>query len=321
MLKTYVFFALKLAVSAGLIWLLVERIEIGVVAERLTQLAPGAIAASLAILLVQSVLASLRWRIVSQRVGVPLDFGAALRFLFVGLFFNQALVSSIGGDAVRIWFVRHLADGMAGAFRSVLIDRLAGLAGLFLIVAASLPALFNLVATPAARAGVLAVLSAGIGVLVLLLLLDRLPLLPRRLRQAGALDEFARACRRVLLDARTGLSALGLSLLIHLLSALTVFVLARGIGVEVSLGQMVVLVPPVMLVATLPISVAGWGVREGAMVTALGFVGVAAADAFAVSVIFGLALIVVALPGGAVWLIGLRRRTGPAPPPRAASRP
>ena len=107
----------------------------------------------------------------------------------------------------------------------------------------------------------------------------------------------------------------------HLLSALTVFVVARGIGVEVSLGQMAVLVPPVILVATLPISVAGWGVREGAMVTALGFVGVVPADAFAVSVIFGLALIVVALPGGALWLIGLRRRTRPAPPPAAISRP
>ena len=114
---------------------------------------------------------------------------------------------------------------------------------------------------------------------------------------------------------------MGLSLGVHLLSALTVFVLARGIGVEVSFGQMVVLIPPVILVATLPISVAGWGVREGAMVTALGFVGVAPADAFAVSVIFGLALVVIALPGGAIWLIGLRRRARPAPTPPATSGP
>lgn len=321
MLKAYGFFALKMAVSAGLIWLVVTRIEIGAVADRLTQLAPGAIAASLAILLAQSVVAGMRWRIVSHRVGVPLGFAAALRLLFVGLFFNQALVSSIGGDAVRIWFVRHLADGMAGAFRSVLIDRLVALAGLFLIVAASLPVLLDLVAAPSARAGVLLVLGAGIGVLVLVLLLDRLPVLPQRLRTKGALDAFARACRRVLLDARTGLSAVGLSLIVHLLSALTAFVLARGIGVEISLGQMVVLVPPVILVATLPISVAGWGVREGAMVTALGFVGVAPADAFAVSVIFGLALVAIALPGGALWLIGLRRRPQPAPPPPATFGP
>lgn len=321
MLKTYGFFALKLALSAGLIWLLVERIEIGAVAERLTQLAPGTIAAGLALLLVQQVLAGWRWRIVSYRVGVPLGFVTAFRLLFVGLFFNQTLVSSIGGDAVRLWFVRSLAVGTASAFRSVLIDRLVGLAGLFLIVAATLPVLLELVATPSARAGVLAVLGTGIGVFALLLLLDRLPVLPQRLRTKGALDEFAQAFRRVLLDARTGFSAMGLSLGVHLLSALTVFVLARGIGVEVSFGQMVVLVPPVILVATLPISVAGWGVREGAMVTALGFVGVAPADAFAVSVIFGLALVVIALPGGAIWLIGLRRRARPAPTPTATSGP
>ncbi len=321
MFKAYAFFTLKLAVSAGLIWLLMERIEIGAVAERLTQLAPGAIAASFAILIVQSVIASTRWRIVSHRVGVPLGFVTALRLFCVGLFFNQTLVSSIGGDAVRIWFVRQLADGMAEAFRSVLIDRLVALAGLFLIVAASLPVLLDLVTTPTARAGVLAVLGVGIGTLILLLLLDRLPVLSQRLRTKGVLDEFARSCRRVLLDPRVAFSALGLSLAVHLLSALTVFVVARGIGIEVSLGQMVVLVPPVILVATLPISVAGWGVREGAMISALGFAGVAPADALAVSVIFGLALIVIALPGGAVWLISLRRRTRPAPPPTAMSRP
>ena len=321
MLKSYGFIALKVAVSAGLIWLLVERIEIGAVAERLTQLAPGAIAASLTILLVQSVLASWRWQIVSHRVGVPLGFAAALRLLFVGLFFNQALVSSIGGDAVRIWFVRHLAGSMAGAFRSVLIDRLVALASLILIVAASLPVLLDLVTTPAARAGVFAVLGGGIGVLVLLLLLDRLPVLPQRLRTKGALDEFAAAYRGVAVNGRTGIPALGLSLVIHLLSTLMVFVLARGVGVEVSLGHIVVLVPPVILVATLPISVGGWGVREGAMVTALGYVGVTSADAFAVSVTFGLALVVIALPGGALWLIGLRRRGRPAPPPAATSGP
>jgi uncharacterized membrane protein YbhN (UPF0104 family) len=321
MFKTYGFFVLKVAVSAGLLWLLVERIEIGDVAERLIQLAPGTIAVGLAILLAQSFLAALRWRLVSHRVGVLIGFATALRLFFIGLFFNQTLVSSIGGDAVRIWFVRRFAEGMAGAFRSVLIDRFVALAGLFLIVAASLPALLELVSTPPARAGVLVVLGAGAGLFALLVALDFLPLVPGRVRRAGKLDEFARALRRVLFHARSAIAVLGLSICVHLLSALSAFVIAQGIGVEVSLGQMVVLVPPVILVATLPISVAGWGVREGAMVTALGFVGVAPADAFAVSVIFGMALVVIALPGGGLWLIGLRRHARSASPPTPTSGP
>jgi len=70
----------------------------------------------------------------------------------------------------------------------------------------------------------------------------------------------------------------------------------------------------VLLLSLLPISIAGWGVREGAMIACLGLVGVDAASAFAVSALFGLTSVVVGLPGGLVWLlIGQRTRNSPTP--------
>jgi hypothetical protein len=51
-----------------------------------------------------------------------------------------------------------------------------------------------------------------------------------------------------------------------------------------------------------PISVAGWGIREGAMIVAFGFVGVPEADALVVSILFGLTLIAAGAPGGVLWL-------------------
>ena len=65
-----------------------------------------------------------------------------------------------------------------------------------------------------------------------------------------------------------------------------------------------VLIPPVVLVSTIPISIAGWGVREAAMITLLALVGVAEADAFVLSVLFGLLTFGLGLPGGIVWIIG-----------------
>ena len=65
-----------------------------------------------------------------------------------------------------------------------------------------------------------------------------------------------------------------------------------------------VLIPPVVLVSTIPISIAGWGVREAAMITLLALVGVAKADAFVLSVLFGLLTFGLSLPGGIVWIIG-----------------
>ena len=102
-----------------------------------------------------------------------------------------------------------------------------------------------------------------------------------------------------------GLAAL--SIFSHAWTVLIAFVLSLGMGVEVGLLEMMVLVPPVVLMSMLPISLAGWGVREGAMVAALGLVGVAPADALALSVVFGLILLIGALPGAAIWFVTGRR--------------
>jgi hypothetical protein len=81
-----------------------------------------------------------------------------------------------------------------------------------------------------------------------------------------------------------------------------VFMLTRAVGTELGWGDSLLLIPPVLLVSAIPVTVAGWGVREGAMVIALGFAGVAPAAGFAISVLFGLTLAVASLPGAGLWL-------------------
>jgi hypothetical protein len=78
-------------------------------------------------------------------------------------------------------------------------------------------------------------------------------------------------------------------------------------SVDLSVIHGLILVPLILVVSMIPISFAGWGIREGAMVVGLGFVGVASADALAISVAFGLAQIAIGLPGGAFWLFHYRR--------------
>jgi hypothetical protein len=62
------------------------------------------------------------------------------------------------------------------------------------------------------------------------------------------------------------------------------------------------IVPPVTLLQLVPISLAGWGVREAALVVALGWFGARAEAALAISVLVGLCLILVGLPRGLIWL-------------------
>jgi glycosyltransferase 2 family protein len=63
-----------------------------------------------------------------------------------------------------------------------------------------------------------------------------------------------------------------------------------------------VLVLPVMLVIMIPVTLAGWGVRESALIVALGQAGIAAPAALAISIAFGLVNLAASLPGGVLWL-------------------
>ena len=118
--------------------------------------------------------------------------------------------------------------------------------------------------------------------------------------------------RRIVFSTRAGVVVVVASVVLHVCVSFAVWLIARSLQVDVTLAQCCVLVPLVMVASAIPISVAGWGVREGAMVAALGLVGVSQAEAFAVSLLLGLMLILVGLPGGVLWL---RSR------PEASSRP
>ena len=59
---------------------------------------------------------------------------------------------------------------------------------------------------------------------------------------------------------------------------------------------------PVMLLATIPVSIAGWGVRESAMVLAFSYAGLAESDGLIVSILFGVVNLAVGAIGGIVWV-------------------
>jgi uncharacterized membrane protein YbhN (UPF0104 family) len=98
----------------------------------------------------------------------------------------------------------------------------------------------------------------------------------------------------------------------QLTNVLAFFVLSRAVGVDLDFISTAAVTLPALLIAAMPIAVAGWGVREGAVIVGYGLFGVAAAPALAVSIAFGLAMLVASLPG--LLFIRWRKET-PAPAP------
>jgi uncharacterized membrane protein YbhN (UPF0104 family) len=90
---------------------------------------------------------------------------------------------------------------------------------------------------------------------------------------------------------------------IHLFSVIAVIVIVEGLGVNLSWGGTMLIIPFITLLMVVPISIAGWGVREGGMVVGLGYLGVVPEEALVLSILYGFSMLLIALPGGIGWLI------------------
>ena len=124
-----------------------------------------------------------------------------------------------------------------------------------------------------------------------------------RHRLTTSLGKLAADLHRVLFRARgRSMLVVVLAAAVQVLNVAAMQVCASGMGIALDPGVALVIVPAVMLVSMAPVTFAGWGLREGAMIVGLGLAGVSASDALATSVAFGLLLVVLGVPGAALWL-------------------
>jgi len=304
--KKWIALAVKFLVSAGLIWFLLGNVDLVEVKNQALGADPLMLTLASVFTLVQAVICVFRWRAVMVAIESVLGFMKATQIYFIGFFFNQALPSSVGGDAVRIYKAYRAGMPLSGSINGVMLERVATVLGLVALVILATPFFIGRVGEAEANWIVPAVTMlglGGIGGLALLMVLDRLPTKYHHWRLVRGLALLAADTRRVFLTPRHAFKALGWSITGHANAAFIAYLLALSLGLDVTWVDCMVLIPPVLLVMTLPISIAGWGVREGAMVTAFGLIGVPAEGALVLSIMFGLWGLTIGLIGGGVWLL------------------
>jgi uncharacterized protein (TIRG00374 family) len=301
-----ILFGIKALISTGLLWYLFEKIDLAPLSDRIAGLEVVPLVGAVSILCIQILLVSIRWRIVVSVLFQYLRFGKIFKIVMIGAFFNQALPTAIGGDVMRAWYL-HLAGARgAHAIYSVLLDRLSALAANTIFMACLLSVIFELIPDRAVRFGfVVVILGIVIGFFVLFNL-DRVTIFLGRGWIARVGEDLSSSARSVLVNVKYGARVIGLSVLSLVCSVLAIYLIGRGFDISVDLRSCFVLVPPVILMSMLPVSVAGWGVRELAMVSAFAYVGVPNADALLMSLCFGLVNLTISLPGGLLWLVTAR---------------
>lgn len=295
---------LKLTVSLILIGCLLYQVDLARLLD--TTLTPSLplLALVVGILILQFCVGASRWFLLIRGTGVPLSPWQTFRILLAGMFFNQALPGSLSADTVRIWLVSRHGLPLSRAASTVLLDRMAGLVSILTLLVVTSVTVARVAPDP--NLSTLAILVVG-GALVLMAMgLSSADWLADLIEDHRYGRHFAAMLRDSRLLWRAGYRSaivIGLSYLLHIISALGLWVVFRSISVDVDFIFVLGALPLVILGTLLPISVGGWGVREGLIVGIFMMTGMAPEHALAASILWGLSAIVAASLGGLLWVL------------------
>ncbi len=133
--KRYITISLRLIVAFGALVLVFRNEDISELYKAFLGVNFSVLVSAYCLYFVAQLLFSLRWLLILQTQGVKISFFSALKLHLLGLFYNNCLPSSVGGDLLRGWYVtKHCAaDKKFESVLSVLVDRAVGLSGMIIM--------------------------------------------------------------------------------------------------------------------------------------------------------------------------------------------
>lgn len=300
---------LKLAVSLGLLALLVGRADTASLWAYVRTASPAWLAAALGLYFLMVLASAWRWGLLLDAQGVSVPGRTLTGSFLVATFFNNFLPSNIGGDVVRIADTARPAGSKTLATTVVLMDRGLGLLGLVLLAAVASTVVGESVGPIRAWwlwaglvAGTLAALPALVAPQVVVRLLAPLRRLNptwvdvRLERLQGVLGRFRQA-PAALIGCFAG-AVLVQGILVGFYAAI-----AHAIGVAVSPWHMAVLVPVSFLVQMLPVSVNGFGLREATFSFYFARLGLPIEAALVISLLGAGLIMLFSLTGAVVYAV------------------
>ena len=301
-------FPARVLITIGLIAIVAATIDWPALGDVIADASWGWFAVAVALILCSFVVASARWRLLLVVASVPASMARTVRAYLAGAFANNLLPTGFGGDALRAWLVSRASLPFARSLTSVGVDRATalgcGIALGWVGVAAQPEGLGAAQLAPL----VVVTAAAAIALWVALLAVRRGGLgryVPRRARPWTG--EIADTLRTYLADRSLIALVLVLGFGFQLLTLAAIWALSEMLGLDLEPALIAVVVPLVLIATALPISIGGFGVREGSYVALLADAGVSAGDATLLSLLSAAAMALASLPGGLVLLIGYER--------------
>lgn len=254
-----------------------------------------------------TVAAAARWRVISGRLGLSLGWRQAIAAYYRSQFLNTVLPGGILGDVDRAVLHGRDTHRLAQASRAVAVERAVGQAVQLVLALAVVVSLGFWDYAP------------GVGIVVLALAVGCVcVIIAARVssRARAAVRREIEILRVATASPTTVFAVTAASVAVIACLVATFVVACVAVGVDAPLGSLVALAVIVLVAGSIPLSIGGWGPREGVAAWAFALAGLGATTGIAVSTAFGVLAMIAVTPGGAVLAahaVTRRRRSAVVP--------
>lgn len=314
--KKTLFFFIKIFVSGALLYYLFTKIGVENFLDKLSTADLWWVLAGIGSFLISNFLGSLQWYLLMRQSGMDLTYRKTVEYYFIGLFFNNFFISNLGGDVFRIYYASRSTEKTAGAISTVFLDRFIGftmltflslIGGLLILkenyLQTIVPVLF---------------ITLFFWILIFAVFFNRplakkfhpffVWLLPESIVQKmidlyEVLHQFKNA--KLFL-----LKLMGIGFFVQLFRVGIHYFAGLALNIRPGFQTFMLFIPLIALLASLPISIGGLGVREQSGVVLFARAGISAGLAASMEFLAYLLTIVGSLPGAVLYLFAGKKAGG-----------
>jgi uncharacterized protein (TIRG00374 family) len=300
-------FGLRMGCTLVLFFFLIRSISWSAFLHQIEHLDAGGLLIGLIVGMFGIIISSYQWQSLLDAERVHIDLRRLINLYLVGIAFNHFLPSGMGGDVVKAYYVGRDGQNTAGSASAVIMSRVTGFIGMMLVSSLALiiwPGDFS-------RKLIIAFVLSCIGMCVALVAVYIVvSVLPGRLAKRwtdkklfATMITIGQTVHKSVRQPRSIGAAILFGVMFHVGAALNYYEYAQVLHVTIPFTFYLVAIPFVSLIAFLPISINGFGLRESAFVYIFSTVHVPAATSLLLALLMDVQVLLCGLIGGAIYLL------------------
>jgi uncharacterized protein (TIRG00374 family) len=312
MISPNVRYGIKLCISCSLIIFILTRIEWQVFTATLKGADVFLLSLAFLLLWAERLWAVFKWRCLLTVRGIGISLWALFSIYNIGGLWGLFLPSSLSTDVARGYYLSKSTSDIKISAASVVVDRMMGLFSLLFICLISV--LFYSSTFDITVILYILVMTVCCTVTVFCIFWEAGPdFLERRIRffTENFIGIKLVNMHRSFLSFKkypvVMFNAFCYSLFLQIIRVVTIYITAIALDVDAELVKFFIVVPITVIAIMIPISIGGFGVREGALISLFGLVGININESFAISGTNSIMVTLIALFGGVLYLFNKNR--------------